>query len=723
LRKLLASRAAALVVALGLGVPYALILIGPGPLNPSNTEWIFGDAATYYSGWEQYRHDPHLHFPLPWTERVGYPVGTSIALLDAIPLAAVLLRPFSALLSHPFQYLGLWMLLSLVLQAYFGFSLCRRLFASDPLFALVASVMLLVSAPMVYRMCGHIGLTSHWLILAALDAYFREPAGRPIRWLARGWLVVAASAAITPYIAAMCLIIVMGCVARLAIERHCGWRLAGFLAVATVGIAALSGVVLGALTTTDVRAYLASGYGLFSFNLNAPFNPMVPCCTSRPSAESVLLPAFPLAHAYQYEGYSYLGLGTIGLLALHLARRPSSVRWVLQPRVIAVTAVALVCTALAASNSVTFGEHTLFVLPLPRRLLHALGSLRATGRLFWPAYYLIVLAALSLTYWMGKPRSRLVLLGVALAVQLADLAPLHARIRDTCAIRYENLLKSPAWAGLGRYDNMITIPAYQCDPDKPAGGIYNYVYHGKIAAREGMRINNYYAARYTHDELRAHCVDLLRGQVLGDLDSRSVYVVDDSVRAMWAVQGVRSHRCQVADGANVCTPVDPGDTSYVPPSPPAAPPYQLGTVLTFTAPGDTAGPHRVYGWSKAGPDGTWTEGPVALLRLGLGSPAAAGSLDLEVDLSPLITPRHPTLDADVFVTGRQIAHWTYSGEPGAPQHAQIPADLVAGRRDLNIEFRIRNPESPQFLGVGAQGNFFGVRLRALTVRPPALPPP
>jgi hypothetical protein len=61
----------------------------------ANTVALFGDS-------------PHLSFPLAWTDRVGYPVGTSIALLDAIPLVAILLRPLSPILPVPFQYLGLY---------------------------------------------------------------------------------------------------------------------------------------------------------------------------------------------------------------------------------------------------------------------------------------------------------------------------------------------------------------------------------------------------------------------------------------------------------------------------------------------------------------------------------------------------------------------------------------------------------------------------------------
>jgi hypothetical protein len=149
------------------------------------------------------------------------------------------------------------------------------------------------------------------------------------------------------------------------------------------------------------------------------------------------------------------------------------------------------CTVLAASDRITFGTHTLFVVHWPAPVERILEGLRASGRLFWPAFYLIVLAAVSLVYRIAKPNHRVLVLAAALAVQLADLAPLHAQTRGVCEARYDNLLRSPAWNGLGRqYDNLIMIPAYQCDPTQAAGGIFNYVYFGKVAALGQMRTNN-----------------------------------------------------------------------------------------------------------------------------------------------------------------------------------------------------------------------------------------
>ena len=531
LRKVLVRPTAPLVVGILFGVSAAWVLVGAHAIYPADVKWVFGDDATYYSGWEQYRRDPHLHFPLSWTERIGYPVGTSIALLDAIPIAAVLLRPLSAFLPEPFQYLGLWMLLSLVLQAYFGFSLLRRLFPADPLFALIGSVFLLIPAPLAYRLCGHIALSSQWLILAGLDAYFRDPGARPARWLCRPWILLALAAAINPYLAAMCLLIVLGCVVRLAIERRSTWWQAAFYAAVTFVVVSVSGATLGVLVSGDVGTYRAGGYGRFSLNLNAPINPM--------GFKSLLLPELSLAYPQQIDGYSYLGLGIIGLLLVGLLRRPKTVLWLSQTRLAAIVGVAAACTMLAISTDVTFGAHLLLTIPLPAAVDSALQGLRASGRLFWPAFYLISVAALSLTFWTLNPSDRLAILTAALALQVADLLPLYAQSRSRCDGRFDTPLTSPAWSGLGRrFDNLILIPPYQCDPTQAAGGLYNYVYFGRLAAIEHLRLNNYYAARYTHAELRAHCVDLLRAQLLGDLDPRSAYVVSDNVLTVCEVHGV-----------------------------------------------------------------------------------------------------------------------------------------------------------------------------------------
>jgi hypothetical protein len=708
LQQRLASRAGLVVLSIALGLANTLALFGWDPINPSNTAWVFGDNATYYVGWALYRHDPHLSFPLAWTDRVGYPVGTSIALLDAIPLVAVLLRPLGWLLPEPFQYLGLYSALCFVLQAYFGLSLCRRLFPGNPAFILLGGVFFLLSAPLTWRAFGHTALLSHWLILAALDSYFRDPGERPVRWLARFWGTLAIAAAITPYVAATCFLLTLTGIARLLLERRCRWPLATALTVLSLGVLYTSLRSIGVLVARDSSTYWAPGYGLFSLNLNSLINPM--------AYGSILLPALPVIHAAQVEGYNYLGLGILALLVLNLARRPQAVLWLGNRLLLPLVGLALVCTVLAASATVSLGASTLFEVQLPTAVMAAVHGLRASGRLFWPAYYLIVAAALSLTFWVWKAPYGGVILAVALAVQVADLGPLRSKVRAVLNQRFANGLVSPAWTDLGRkYDNLILIPPYQCGPYTGPGGFYSFVTFGKLAAAERMRTNSYYAARYTRPELLAHCVDLLRTQLAGTLDARSAYVVTDGVKTVWDLYGMRSHRCEMADGFNLCTPVtSPGAVSA---AAPAAPAYAMGEVLDFRETG-TPRKFMTLGWGTSNSAGTWTEGPMAMLRLGLEHGELSRPLILTVEATGFTVPEHPRLFVDVVVNGQPVDQWTlrYAFRPASRWEARIPAALTAGRRDLNVEFRFRNPEAPLYLGAGPSSNFLGLNVRSVVLR-------
>jgi hypothetical protein len=693
-------------LALIFGVANALLLFGPGPIDPTNIDWIFGDNATYYFGWASYRNDPHLRFPLAWTDRIGYPIGASIAWLDAIPLVALVLRPFSGMLPEPFQYLGLYSVACFVLQAYFGLSLSKRLFPSQPVFAVLASLFFVLSAPLTWRAFGHTALLSHWLILAGLDGYFRDPDPEPLRCLGRLWIVVALAAAINPYVAAMCVLIAIAGVARLAIERRCSWRRAAVLLAATVGVLALTMTAIGVLASRDASSYRAPGYGLLSMNLNAPVNPM--------EYGSILIPPLPVMDPRQLDGYNYLGLGVIALLMVNLVRRPTAVRWLADRRLLPLVGVAIVSALLAISTTVSLGSSRLFEIALPEWAAAPLHGLRASGRLFWPAYYLIVTAALSLTFNLWKAPHRVAILAIALVVQAADLMPLRNKVRSTVDQRFESPLRSPTWKGLGeKYQNLILVPPYQCSPTNGAGGFYSFVDFGKYSADEHLRSNSYYGARYTRFELEAHCVDILRSQLAGTLDPNSAYVVTDAVRTVWSLAGMRSHSCRRVDGYNLCTPSTPEDANHVS-EPPPAPAYAAGTMLDFTA-GGNARDYVILGWGAPLADGTWTEGPMALLRLGFAADKSR-PLVLEANITGFVARNHPRLDVDVVVNGQTVDRWVVRSTSRSSRRTSIPPSTAALRQGLDVEFRMRNPQAPIYVGAGPSSTFLGLQVRELVIR-------
>jgi hypothetical protein len=325
---------------------------------------------------------------------------------------------------------------------------------------------------------------------------------------------------------------------------------------------------------------------------------------------------------------------------------------------------------------------------------------------------------LSLTFWTWTPRYRVAILAGALALQMADLTPLRNKVRATIDQRFPNTLHDSVWTGLGRtHDNLILVPPYQCDPYHGAGGLYSYVTFGKAAAAEHMRTNSYYAARYTRQELAAHCVDLLRDQLDGKLDLRSAYVVTEEVRTLWGINGMRSHSCRYVDGYNLCTALAPGAKPPTAAPIPKASAYTIDEQITFVT-GGNGGRYQGLGWEPSTPEGTWTKGPMATLRLGVEAALdPARSLLLQVDATPFAIRQHPRLSVDVVVNGQTVDQWVFRfALPGARRQARIPAALIGGRHELDVEFRFRNPAAPQYLGVGPSASFVGLLMHGLIVR-------
>jgi hypothetical protein len=302
------------------------------------------------------------------------------------------------------------------------------------------------------------------------------------------------------------------------------------------------------------------------------------------------------------------------------------------------------------------------------------------------------------------------ILGLALLIQWADLHPLRSKVREMVDKRFPSPLLSPRWEEVSReVDSLILIPPFQCGPYTAAGGVDNYVWFGLWASAHRLRSNNYYAARVTKAELQGHCVDIMREQLDGKLDARSAYLVTDAVKAVWGLRGVTSHRCEVVDGYNLCVPGASGPTTVgVPP----APAYELGTTVELKS---NDGPGRQYltlGWGESNPHGTWSEGPVSIIRLG--RQGVPRPLVLALDTTAFVARGHPRLDVDIVINGVQVDQWILrSLRPVSVRRARIPADVIARRPSVDIELRFQNPEAPLFINAGPSTQFLGLNVRWL----------
>jgi hypothetical protein len=160
-----------------------IYVTGGAIINPTNRDWLmFGDAAQHYLGWEFFRHTPLLQWPIGANYPLGMELSSSIVFTDSIPIAAYIAKLFNPILPATFQYLGIWIWLCFVLQAFFA-QRFLWFFLSNKAHVYLGACFVVLSPPLIYRLVhagyGHIALASHWLILASFCLYLRP--GRILR--------------------------------------------------------------------------------------------------------------------------------------------------------------------------------------------------------------------------------------------------------------------------------------------------------------------------------------------------------------------------------------------------------------------------------------------------------------------------------------------------------------------------------------------------------------
>jgi len=529
-------------------------------LDPTNVHaFIAGDWGTHMLGWLHFRHAPLGHLPLGQVPHLGYPLGTSLLFTDAIPLLALGLRPVSALLPTDFQYLGLWLLASFVLQGALGAQIAALYLPSRV--AIGASAVLFVLMPASLIRNVHPALTAHWILLAVLYGALRGP--HRTRW----GLVTLVSLAtlIQPYLWAFAVILLLGVLLDDVRRGAATWVLAtasgAACLAASLGLLALvGGFTAGYQTATG-------GFGSYSANL---LTFVAPNGTSR----FLHLDTPPT----QLEGFAYLGLGVlalqaiVGVLSLRDRRRrhPGDSRSVRGVPLATGVAVGLLA-AFAVSDHVFVGSREVLTLSWVYDPIRPLAEkFRCSGRAIWPLMYLLVVLAIgglqrSLTRSTRRPeRTAALVLTLCAGIQGVDLAftnrydEMTRYFFDKSGPYFVERLGDPRWKRIGAedYRHMAVVPTtlYGCD-----GGVrYEEGYYsGRIALlsleayRANLTFNSGYFSRWQVNVAESCAAQ--NQAASARLDADTVYIFGDGHHPP------PGSRCDALNGIHVCVSAQNAD--------------------------------------------------------------------------------------------------------------------------------------------------------------------
>lgn len=404
-----------------------LILYGITPLNVTNDSWILQgydelDILQHYAGWMHFRNSPWT-FPLMKAETLAYPTGTIVSFTDSIPLMALVFKLFANILPNTFQYFGIFTLMCYMLQGLFA-ALLIELFVDDEKYVAVAVPFFTFAPILMERAFRHTALGSQWLILAAMYLYFKNrDMENGVTVDIKFTLLTLLSIGIHPYFLPM----VYGIYFFYIVDRI--WRNSFeiryivkrvVLLIISLVVTVAEGYILGTLGVNETRR---AGYSVYSMNLNALWNP-----TSVGGYKWSLFLAKQNQFSGQYDGFNYIGLGilfaVVGCAIYIISMFDMSKIKLFIKKYISIIFLSLCFTVFAVTNVITFNSVAI-TIPIPEYLVNLCSIFRASGRLFYPVYYLVILFVIVFIYNNLKVKNskKVIIISLILCLQLGDMLP------------------------------------------------------------------------------------------------------------------------------------------------------------------------------------------------------------------------------------------------------------------------------------------------------------
>ena len=428
-------------LAIGLVIAIIFILMyGYFVLSPGYTRWLYsaytrwmnvilnGDMLQHYVGWEAYRAGKWM-FPIGLTNVVSYPTNISVIYTDSIPILAFFFKVISFMLPKTFQYFGLFGLLCFVLQGLLAARIIKRFTKSKMIIFLVSLLFTLIPS-MIFRMFYHTSLASQWLLLLSLETIFlydEYKEGNKIYYM---WgLIAFLTATIHLYYSLMCGIILFGYVVIEILNTKKIKRSAILLGIYLV-VSAFFIWLFGGFTGLATNDSL--GFGVFSYNLYGLFNP---------AGWSTILGNLPVMDG-QYEGFSYLGLGVITLLAIAIVL---TIFWFIRDKegikkykniLIGLLVISIICLFVALSPKAYCGTHLLYELKLPGFINDIWAIFRSTGRIIWPVIHILTILSIIVIVKRLKPKYAILVIALCTLIQLVDLSEVLMSNHDYYSQKY-----------------------------------------------------------------------------------------------------------------------------------------------------------------------------------------------------------------------------------------------------------------------------------------------
>ena len=393
-------------------ISFCFYLLGPNHISPLNSEWLFsGDLSTYQLGWQFFKLD-EWRFPLGINPNYGIYLNSSVVFSDSIPLFAIFFKIFKNFLPSEFQYFSIWILVCVYLQLFFSFKIIYKI-TNDLLYSAISSLFFGIATIFIHRSGIHLSLFGQWIILSffyveLLDKnkfYYKS-------------LIILLSITIHFYFTIILLIIFF---IEKVIDYFRNKKLIKNILIQTLIVLFTSLFLMYIIGyfSLNLDDGLGWGYGYYNFNLNSFFNPV-----GQTNISEVIWSNFLTKREFQngqIEGFSYLGLSGFIFLIIFLFNMFNKKNNIIYSN-IKIFTICMIFLILSTSNNIYFDQTSIIKIPLNNIFYAISSSIRASGRLIWPIYYLIFIVGIIFIYQNFQKKISLLIILILLLVQIVDIS-------------------------------------------------------------------------------------------------------------------------------------------------------------------------------------------------------------------------------------------------------------------------------------------------------------
>ncbi|MBC8295989.1 MAG: hypothetical protein H8E55_09370 [Pelagibacterales bacterium] len=434
-----------------LGIFCSYFILGNNFFSFTNTSWLNSiDMAQDIVSWKYFKNDI-WRFPIGMNPNYGIDIGNSIVFTGAVPILAIFFKIFKFILPENFHFFNLWYFVCFFLQSYIAYKIIYAL-TKNSLYSFLGSLFFLISPILIGRLVMHMSLAAHWVILFAFYIELIVAKKKKLKY----WIfIISFSALIHFYLTLMLLgLFFIFTASRLLDDKN--FKLFFIENFLNLIILIFIMFVFGYFEV-PITDSVGVGYGNYKLNLASIFNPLE-LINNGQILWSNILPSIKMSSGEQSEGFNYLGLGGILLLLIliitSIFRFKDLNFYKLKPFIL----IVILFTLVALTNKIYFSNVEILSFNINKYLYGVLGIIRASGRFFWPVYYLIFIGSIIIIYKNFSTKKSIGIISIILLFQIIDLSNGFFELKNNKIFAIKDNKKNIFWKNLdNQFDTIRTV--------------------------------------------------------------------------------------------------------------------------------------------------------------------------------------------------------------------------------------------------------------------------